>query len=118
MRCCPLRETTPGGVPLLRITNLEVNMLIQEKYESMRIEKSDSGVTVVTLNRPERLNAVNGVMHKELSTFSRDADLDRDTRVVVLAGEGRAFCAGGDFGGDSPGDAPTAEEARHRVVAL
>ena len=118
MRCCPLRETTPGGVPLLRMTNLEVNMLIQEKYESMRIEKSDSGVTVVTLNRPERLNAVNGVMHKELSTFSRDADLDRDTRVVVLAGEGRAFCAGGDFGGDSPGDAPTAEEARQIVDHL
>ena len=86
-------------------------MLIQENYESIRIEKSESGVTVVTLNRPERLNAVNGVMHRELSTFSRDADSDRDTRVVVLAGEGRAFCAGGDFGGDSAGDAPTAEEA-------
>ena len=39
--------------------NSEANMLIQEKYESMRIEKNDSGVTVVTLNRPERLNAVN-----------------------------------------------------------
>ena len=55
--------------------NSEANMLIQEKYESMRIEKNDSGVTVVTLNRPERLNAVNGVMHRELSTFSRDADV-------------------------------------------
>ena len=93
-------------------------MLIQENYESMRIEKNDSGVTVVTLNRPERLNAVNGVMHRELSTFSRDADLDRDTRVVVLAGEGRAFCAGGDFGGDSSDDPPTAEEARQIVDHL
>jgi len=102
-------------------------MLVQEHYESMRIEKSDSGVTVVTLNRPERLNAVNGVMHRELSTFSRDADSDLDTRVVVLAGEGRAFCAGGDFGGGSDGldvgedsatGTPTAEEARQIVDHL
>lgn len=73
--------------------------LRQENYRTMLIDKRANGVAVITLNRPERLNAVNGVMHNELSRFSRDAEADRDVKVVVLAAAGRAFCAGGDFGG-------------------
>ncbi len=76
-------------------------MLRQDKYETMRIDRRDDGIVVVTLNRPERLNAVNGRMHAELATFSRDFANDREMRVLVLTGEGRAFSAGGDFG---PGD--------------
>ena len=77
-------------------------MLRQDNYETMRIDRRDDGIAVVTLNRPERLNAVNGRMHAELATFSRDFANDREMRVLVLTGEGRAFSAGGDFG---PGDA-------------
>ncbi len=76
-------------------------MLKQENYETMQIERRDNGVAVVTLNRPERLNAINGRMHAELATFSRDFANDRDLRVLVLTGAGRAFSAGGDF---SPGN--------------
>lgn len=76
-------------------------MLRQDNYETMKIDRRDDGIAVVTLNRPERLNAVNGRMHAELATFSRDFANDRDMRVLVLTGEGRAFSAGGDFG---PGD--------------
>ncbi|MCP3991208.1 MAG: enoyl-CoA hydratase [Actinomycetia bacterium] len=91
-------------------------MLSQDNYKTMLIDKRESGVAVVTLNRPERLNAVNGQMHHELSTFARDADSDNDVKVVVLAGEGRAFCAGGDFSGDREGGpSMTAEEARQIV---
>jgi len=92
--------------------------LRQENYKAMLIEKRPNGVAVVTLNRPERLNAVNGTLHNELSRFSRDADADRDVKVVVLAAAGRAFCAGGDFGGGSDGgDAPeiSLEEGRQVV---
>jgi enoyl-CoA hydratase len=89
-------------------------MLSQDNYETMKIDKRDSGVTVVTLDRPERLNAVNSTLHHELSTFSRDADADRDTKVVVLAGEGRAFCAGGDFSAEG-GPPVSMEEARQIV---
>jgi enoyl-CoA hydratase len=76
-------------------------MLVQQNYETMEIERRDHGIAVVTLNRPERLNAVNGRMHAELARFSRDFANDRELRVLVLTGMGRAFCAGGDFG---PGD--------------
>ncbi len=83
-------------------------MLTQDHYETMRIERRDGGIVVVTLNRPERLNAVNGRMHAELATFSRDFANDRELRVLVLTGEGRAFCAGGDFGPSDPiGSNPT-----------
>jgi enoyl-CoA hydratase len=78
-------------------------MLSPEHYETIQIEKRADGVALATLNRPERLNAVNGRMHRELSTLARDADSDPDVRVLLLAGAGRAFCAGGDFGGDGPG---------------
>lgn len=71
-------------------------MLRQEDYEAIHIEKSD-GVAVLTLNRPERLNAVNGVMHSELTTIFHAVQSDRDVRAAVLTGAGRGFCAGGDF---------------------
>jgi enoyl-CoA hydratase len=76
-------------------------VLKQENYQTMLIERRDNGIVVMTLNRPERLNAVNGSMHAELARFSRDFGNDRDARVLILTGEGRAFSAGGDFG---PGD--------------
>lgn len=75
-------------------------MLRQEHYETILIEKRD-GIATLTLNRPERLNAVNGAMHSELSTIFADLQADTDVRVAVLTGAGRGFCAGGDFSGAS-----------------
>ena len=92
--------------------------LQQESYLAMRIEKRPNGVAVVTLNRPERLNAVNGTLHHELARFTRDAESDPDVRVVVLAGAGRAFCAGGDFGPDSNTGGLSLEEGRQIVDHL
>lgn len=73
-----------------------------DRYETMRIERRDNGVAIVTLSRPERLNAINGRMHAEMATFSTDFMNDRELRALVLTGEGRAFSAGGDFGPDDP----------------
>src|SRR3954449_1656206 len=77
------------------------SVLDPERYEAIAIDKRDDGVALATLNRPDRLNAVNGAMHNELSRLSRDADADGDVRVLVITGAGRAFCAGGDFGPDA-----------------
>jgi len=74
-------------------------MLDQANYEAMLIEKRD-GIAVITLNRPERLNAVNPAMHSELTTVFSDVNADPDVRVAVLTGAGRGFCSGGDFGSD------------------
>lgn len=93
-------------------------MLRQEDYQAMAIEKRPNGVAVVTLNRPDRLNAVNARLHGELARFTRDAQSDADVKVVVLAGAGRAFCAGGDFGPDANMAEISLEEGRQIVDHL
>ncbi len=59
-----------------------------------------AGVATITINRPDRRNAINPEVVQGLRSALRQADEDRDTRVVVLTGSGdKAFCAGGDLGG-------------------
>jgi enoyl-CoA hydratase/carnithine racemase len=61
----------------------------------IRTETNDR-VTTITLDRPEKLNAFGGTMREDLLSALRAAEADAATRVVVLTGAGRAFCAGGD----------------------
>jgi 2-(1,2-epoxy-1,2-dihydrophenyl)acetyl-CoA isomerase len=71
-------------------------MLDQGDYETILIDKRPNGVARLTLNRPERLNAVDGRMHYELSRLWVDANNDSEVRVLLVTGAGRAFCSGGD----------------------
>lgn len=71
------------------------------EYKQIKCELSD-GVLMVTLNRPEKLNAFTPVMCDELVDIFRKADTDDSVRVVIVTGAGRAFCAGADLGADSP----------------
>jgi enoyl-CoA hydratase/carnithine racemase len=64
--------------------------------KSFLYEKSAPGVATITLNRPERLNALTFEVYRELTdTFARLRN-ESDIRVVVITGAGRAFCSGGD----------------------
>ncbi len=65
-------------------------------YTDLLYEVS-GGVATITLNRPDRLNAITGPMLDSLSKVLRDSDLDREVRVIVLTGAGRGFCAGRDL---------------------
>jgi enoyl-CoA hydratase/carnithine racemase len=60
------------------------------------VDRADHVVTI-TLNRPDRLNAISGPMLMELSRVLVDCDGDRDVRAIVLTGSGRGFCAGLDL---------------------
>ena len=62
----------------------------------IRFEFSD-GVAVITLNRPDQLNAFSGTMGEELGKAYERCDVDDGVRAVVLTGAGRAFCAGADM---------------------
>ena len=58
---------------------------------------ADGPIRVVTLNRPEQLNATNHQLHAGLAALFPQLDADEEARVAVLTGAGRAFSAGGDF---------------------
>ena len=64
--------------------------------KSFLYEKSESGVATITLNRPERLNALTFEVYRELTGTFAALRTEADVRVVVITGAGRAFCSGGD----------------------
>ena len=66
-------------------------------YRRLAFERLANGVLMVRLNRPEKYNAADETMHRELSRVWNDIDRDRDTSVAVVTGAGEAFCAGGDL---------------------
>lgn len=91
-------------------------------FETLAFAVQD-GVAIITLNRPDKLNAFNGRMGDELIAAFDRTDADDAVRAVVVTGAGRAFCAGADLaaGGDTfdaakrphpPGDAATAAGVR------
>ncbi len=57
----------------------------------------EGGVATIAFNRPDRLNTLTGPMNREICAAIEDAEVDRDVRVLVLTGAGRAFCAGSDL---------------------
>ncbi len=58
---------------------------------------AEHGIGVLTLNRPERLNAVNGAMAHEIETLARQLRDERSLRALIVCGSGRVFCAGADI---------------------
>ena len=71
-------------------------MVDYSSYQHLLVEKQD-GVALLTMNRPEVLNATNSRLHNELSRIWLDLGQDPEVRVAVITGSGNAFSAGGDF---------------------
>ena len=65
-------------------------------YEHIQVAEAE-GILTITLNRPDRLNAFIGHMRRDLAEALEHAGSDRNVRVVIITGAGRAFCAGGDI---------------------
>ncbi len=63
---------------------------------SFLYEQDEQGIATITLNRPERLNALTFEVYRELTDMFAALRDERDVRVVVITGAGRAFCSGGD----------------------
>lgn len=70
-------------------------MVDYSDYETLEFARRERALTI-TLNRPAKLNAIDGTLHEELSRVFDEVNRDRSIDVVVLTGAGRAFCAGGD----------------------
>ncbi len=90
-------------------------------YKHLLIDTQD-GVRIITLNRPEKMNAYNRRMGMEIRHAIGSADLDESIRAIVVTGAGRAFCAGADLSPDAgsfgTGTAEQKEEERRFTAAL
>src|SRR5260221_6037706 len=71
-------------------------------YEFLKVDVADR-VATITINRPDRLNAVHNELHHELEQIWLDVRSDHDVNAIILTGAGRAFCAGGDVKGMAGG---------------
>lgn len=67
-------------------------------FQHLLFEHKDNGILLITINRPDSLNATNERLHWELTQVWAVVDADPRTRVAVVTGAGRAFSAGGDLG--------------------
>lgn len=67
-----------------------------DQYQALNIQR-DGRILTITVNRPEAKNAINQALHDEFSRIFDDVDRDEEVDVVILAGSGGAFCAGGDL---------------------
>ena len=67
------------------------------KYKNVIVSKEDGGIAVITLNRPDALNALNAEVAKDLKQAGEDLKDDEGVRVVIVTGQGRAFAAGADI---------------------
>jgi enoyl-CoA hydratase/carnithine racemase len=65
--------------------------------DSLSVTEPEPGIVQITLDRPDKLNALTFAMFDDLGALARDLGHDDDVRVVILTGAGRAFCAGFDL---------------------
>jgi len=77
-------------------------MVDYSRFKHLKVETKDR-IATVTLNRPERLNAIHGEFHEELEHLWADIAEDSEVYAIVLTGAGRAFCSGGDVKAMSTG---------------
>src|SRR5262245_5484292 len=69
---------------------------MNKTYETLLV-KTENGLTTITLNRPEKRNAMSPQLHKDMYGLLNEIRYDKDTRVIILTGAGESFCAGQDL---------------------
>ena len=67
------------------------------EYKTLKIQEREDGVSIITFNRPNRLNAINFQFVEDLQDYLNTLENNLNIRVVILTGEGRAFCSGFDL---------------------
>ncbi len=81
--------------------------------ETLLLDRMPNGVVTLTLNRPEKKNAMNGAMWNELLAVFREVAASPTDRVLVITGAGDAFCSGADLSAGPPVQGPPMTAMRH-----
>lgn len=69
------------------------------KYSGFRVERKEGHITLLTFDRPDRLNTLTANVKRDLVELVSQVQMDRETKVLVLTGEGKGFCGGDEIGG-------------------
>jgi enoyl-CoA hydratase/carnithine racemase len=83
-------------------------------YEAILFEKREH-VGILTLNKPDRLNAIGAALRSEVHACVGEARKDDDVRVLIVTGAGRGFCSGADLTGLAGGPPPRGESQNERL---
>lgn len=83
--------------------------------EDQILYQKDNGIGIITLNRPEKLNACTFYMYRRLAEIMEEIKNDDAVRVVILTGAGRGFCAGADLSGPESGLGGESTERPSRI---
>ena len=75
---------------------IDIEIMEAAMYQSFEYSLTD-GIALVRLNRPNKLNAIDNVMVREFGELAANIRADKNVRVVIFTGNGRAFCAGADI---------------------
>ncbi|MHA2006964.1 MAG: enoyl-CoA hydratase/isomerase family protein [Promethearchaeota archaeon] len=67
------------------------------EYETIKVQEREDGISIITFNRPDKLNAINFQFVEDLQDYLNTLENSLGIRVVILTGEGRAFCSGFDL---------------------
>ena len=86
-------------------------------YQTIRYEKTEN-IGIITINRPEALNALNSTVISELEQVIAEVEKDKDLRAMILTGEGRSFVAGADIGEQYPMDVAAGRKWGQRGSAI
>src|SRR5579863_6607685 len=93
----PSPRPSPCSARSSTFTAADCETMKYGEYQHLQFERKDDGILLITINRPEVLNATNARLHWELSRVWLDIADDDETNVIVVTGAGRAFSAGGDL---------------------
>ena len=98
----------------MKIANFEEEF---HMYQTIRYEKNGE-IGIITINRPEALNALNSAVISDLELVIAEVEKDADLRAMILTGEGRSFVAGADIGEQYPLDVAAGRKWGQRGSAL
>jgi methylglutaconyl-CoA hydratase len=90
-------------------------------FETITVEQDARGVVTLTMNRPDKHNALTAQMMADMTQAAAQLGADPTVRVVVLTGAGRSFCAGGDLGwmqSQIKADAPTRRREAGKIAHM
>ncbi|PWN27762.1 putative enoyl-CoA hydratase precursor, mitochondrial [Jaminaea rosea] len=93
------RNTLRAGtaLPRLQAASTLPRLYSTQTYQNILVSRPDPSVTLITLNRPKALNALNSALFHELNAAAKEADEDDAVGAIVLTGSDKAFAAGADI---------------------